>query len=330
MVNFFLKRMAVLLDSAVLVIFLFACSDSGTGGGDIELSSSSIEADDSSSSSGIKSSGSSVTESKDSLSRSQEKSSSSAAASSSSTTPKSSSSSAEVSGSSEAPEISSSSQVLQECTGMIWNPNTKFCYEGLVYSKCDGMEYNPSVQICIDDVALPKCGDTGYIPAKEFCDSRDNKVYKWVTIGTQTWMAENLNYATASGSWCYDDNPSNCETYGRLYGWEAAMTACPMGWHLPNNEEGNVLGDIAGAQLKSKTGWNGADDYGFNALPGGNRDSFGRSSWYEDVGRCGFWWSATEYNSDYAHYWLLIDLFTNGLHQGHKTEKAYAVRCVKD
>lgn len=61
-----------------------------------------------------------------------------------------------------------------------------------------------------------------------------------ILIGNQCWMAENLNHEVGN-SWCYNDNPVNCDVYGRLYDWQTAMTACPQGWRLPNDEDWNAL-----------------------------------------------------------------------------------------
>jgi hypothetical protein len=67
-----------------------------------------------------------------------------------------------------------------------------------------------------------------------FVDERDGRKYKITTIGNQTWMAENLNFAIEG---CYGESLSNCEKYGRMYDWEKAKIACPAGWHLPSKDE---------------------------------------------------------------------------------------------
>lgn len=119
-----------------------------------------------------------------------------------------------------------------------------------------------------------------------FKDSRDGQKYKKVKIGKQVWMAENLNYKM-EGSYCYENDETHCEKYGRLYVWDAAMKACPKGWHLPDKTEFEVLFDAVGGistaakMLKSTDGWDvamkggrfvtggGTDEYGFSALPAG-------------------------------------------------------------
>ena len=173
-----------------------------------------------------------------------------------------------------------------------------------------------------------------------FVDSRDGKTYKKVTINAQTWMAENLNYAE-EGSKCYEDSLPNCETYGRLYNWATALTACPSGWHLPSDAEWTKLTDdvggssTAGMALKAKSGWNsyqgisgnGPDDYGFAALPGGYGNSSG--SFYDADGS-GSWWSATEVGAISA--WCRNMYYNIQIVGRNAVGKTYlfSVRCVAD
>ena len=184
-----------------------------------------------------------------------------------------------------------------------------------------------------------------------FTDARDCKVYKFVKIGDQVWMAENLNFATASGSWCYNNSPDSCAKYGRLYDWNTAMSACPAGWRLPDTadltalmtaigeETGATMVATAGTKLKSKTGWNtesgyiaGTDEYGFSALPGGHRDGVGR---FWEVGNHGNWWIATKSDccdaSNYAYYWDMRYYNKQVFwYWDHYKDFGLSVRCVRD
>jgi uncharacterized protein (TIGR02145 family) len=160
---------------------------------------------------------------------------------------------------------------------------------------------------------------------------------KKVTIGTQTWMAENLNVETTD-SWCYKDSASYCNKYGRLYTWEAAKTACPLGWHLPTPHEWQTLVDyaggnfVAGSKLKSTRDWyvngGGTDVYGFSALPGGYRTS--GSGDFFNARYDGIWWT-TDRRSGEAHS---RDMYynqdsVNGNDRGNGDD-GFSVRCVKN
>jgi uncharacterized protein (TIGR02145 family) len=164
-----------------------------------------------------------------------------------------------------------------------------------------------------------------------FTDPRDNQTYRTVRIGDLTWMAQNLNFQTGN-SWCYDDDESNCQKYGRFYDWNTAMTACPAGWRLPTDDDWNNLvqaagGDVAGAKLKSASpAWDGTDDFGFSALPGG----FGRSGVFFNVSNFGHWWSATENDAGSAWHRGMYWYGSNVTRRNYGKTGLFSVRCLRD
>jgi uncharacterized protein (TIGR02145 family) len=168
----------------------------------------------------------------------------------------------------------------------------------------------------------------------KFTDSRDNKVYRKVPIGGQTWMAENLNYV-AEGSKCYENSAENCAKYGRLYNWATAKTACPTGWHLPSDDEWTTLTNnvdgTAGKKLKSSTGWNndgnGTNEYLFSALPGGNGYSNGS---FSNAGNFGSWWSATEGGAWNVWDSKVLCNFEERFREYYHEALLFSVRCVQD
>jgi uncharacterized protein (TIGR02145 family) len=178
-----------------------------------------------------------------------------------------------------------------------------------------------------------------------FTDPRDNQAYRTVTIGNQTWMAQNLNFDMDS-SWCYDNSPDNCIKYGRLYEWDAAKRACPAGWRLPDNSDWNTLINAAGGRhtagtkLKSKLEWQvedgistHTDNFRFSALPGGFGAPDGS---YHFASSYGGWWSATEQDAPphirygYAWYWSMnshvAGVYSNWYHQDY----GRSVRCLQN
>jgi uncharacterized protein (TIGR02145 family) len=198
-------------------------------------------------------------------------------------------------------------------------------------------------------VALLAAGD-GKPSVSTFTDKRDGKVYKIVKIGSQTWFAENLNYA-AKGSVCYNNDTEYCEVCGRLYKWSTAKQSCPAGWHLPEIDEWamleNFVGDslTAGTKLKSVEGWwpntywrmmypsmknwnDATNEYGFSALACG--DGFGDSSFSNTAGRYGLWWSTTERDTNNVFYLTMsFNEEKVGRHYAYKTNLR-SVRCVQD
>ncbi|WP_290725679.1 fibrobacter succinogenes major paralogous domain-containing protein [Fibrobacter sp. UBA2449] len=167
-------------------------------------------------------------------------------------------------------------------------------------------------------------------------DLRDGQVYKTVKIGDQVWMAENLNFETDS-SFCYRDSAYFCAMHGRLYKWTAAVDACPSGWHLPSKAEFESLiatvgeDSTAGKVLKSASGWssggNGSDDFGFAALPAGDR---GHDGGYSGAYFLAFFWSSTEINDNNV-FNMYLTFNGDSVHQSVDIkDMGNSVRCVKD
>lgn len=214
--------------------------------------------------------------------------------------------------------------------------------------------------------------------ANTLTDQRDNQVYRTITIApagsgySEVWMAENLNFRYLgstdeldSSSFCYNNAPASCDTYGRLYLWSATMDSvgiwstngkgcgretdctpttpvrgvCPKGWHVPSQSEWSDLvaavGSSSGAKLKSTSGWdddegrsgNGDDTFGFSVFPAGDWE---HQDGYSNEGKRAFFWSSTPDGDVKAHN---VDFYYDGDYaylNDYSTTHAFSVRCLKD
>ena len=202
-----------------------------------------------------------------------------------------------------------------------------------------------------------KDGNDGYIDGW-ILDYRDKHLYRTVTIGKQTWMAENLNYEVETGSYCYNDTLSNCQKYGRFYTWAAAVGKsedecgygkycnlgnekvrgiCPEGWHLPDTTEWGELNkavggrEMAGKKLKSTEGWNnggnGTDDFGFSAVPISYREANGD---YRPFGVNAFFMSSEQDTVGNMYDFYMGHDYTKTDYGHCGKNLAFPIRCLKD
>jgi uncharacterized protein (TIGR02145 family) len=185
------------------------------------------------------------------------------------------------------------------------------------------------------------CGDN-------LTDIRDNKVYPTVQIGSQCWMARNLNYGTMvyssqlqgddciSEKFCYNDLSSNCSLYGGLYRWDELMQyddspaiqgLCPPGWHIPTEGEFSILfnfysgNSVAGKPLQDM------NIAGFRALTSG---VFYQNTNWSFIDFATLIWSSTSWGTaralshgmnDYNHS---VSLYPSS------RANAFPVRCLRD
>jgi len=191
----------------------------------------------------------------------------------------------------------------------------------------------------------------------------DSNIYKTITIGTQTWMAENLKVTKyrngdsipnvtdgttwrnlTSGACCeYENTPGFSKIYGRLYNWYAvndSRNIAPAGWHVPSDAEWTTLTNylegeaVAGGSLK-ETGtkhWKSPNTFatnqsGFTGLPAGGRSTSG--SFFSQANNA-FFWSSSEHNGSFA--WGRSLNYGNDYVGRYNTYKSFgfSVRCLKD
>jgi len=191
----------------------------------------------------------------------------------------------------------------------------------------------------------------------------DGNTYNTVQIGSQCWMRENLKttkYATGEnillvtdnqvwyylneGAMCYYNNDaSNAHIYGALYNGYIAgdEDLCPEGWHVPTNDEWNILANelgganIAGYKMKTVYDWegeygyngNGSNESGFSAFPAGACSGFGGG--FFNMRYQAYFWSST--SSDWRKIMRGLssnskELWSSGLENNY----GFSVRCIKD
>lgn len=225
-------------------------------------------------------------------------------------------------------------ECVPTCIGISCGANA-YCYHGECV--CDsGYTHNPLTGDCM--------------PIQTFTDPRDGEVYEIITLGSQTWFAENLRYNAAGSNYVFMYAYNNTlDPYGRYYIWDIAKTACPSGWHLPTDTEWNTLEQLLGMSasgvsqggfrgthgtiMRSEIGWindtNGTNLSSFNVFPSGSFGSqtnlsphgFGSSAWF---------WTASQTNTTDA-WGRYFEAGEDGVNRvvWQKT-RSLSCRCIKD
>jgi len=191
----------------------------------------------------------------------------------------------------------------------------------------------------------------------------EGRIYNTIQIGSQCWLKENLNVGSLINSsqnqngtngvkekYCYNNNESNCDTFGALYQWDEIMQGsttsgtqgiCPTDWHVPTDAEwtqltNNLGGEsTAGGAMKeggtlhwSAPNTGATNSSGFSALPGGRLETSG----FTKQGSMAYFWSSSIYSSDHSfvRYLSSANAQVYRSYNGDPKSYAYSVRCLKN
>lgn len=127
--------------------------------------------------------------------------------------------------------------------------------------------------------------------------------FKTVKIGNQVWMASNFSQ-NVPGSNPYNEDPVMEAKYGRLYTFQAALKACPKGWHLPSLKEWDELLTLLGGEDKAGKLLKEGGGSGFNAKLAGMSD-IGNYRLLNSYGA--FWTSTAEGTNNAWFYYITTD-----------------------
>jgi uncharacterized protein (TIGR02145 family)/uncharacterized repeat protein (TIGR02543 family) len=179
----------------------------------------------------------------------------------------------------------------------------------------------------------------------------DDRMQNGSGADNTAWANLGDNGTAKAYCWYNNDSISYWQTYGALYTYAAATNSdnsgsnvqgvCPTGWHLPSDAEWTTLTDYLtanghsgaeGTALKATSGWsnngNGTDNYGFAALPAGNRQS--SNGEFRLAGSRGYWWSSTQFDSSDAYYRYPSDSYAGVARAYSDKLRGHSVRCVRD
>ena len=191
--------------------------------------------------------------------------------------------------------------------------------EGVINNTCDRyVQKNGS-----GFTALPSCAN---------CDNVASVGYQTVELNGKIWLAENLNIDVPD-SWCYADNPTNCDIYGKLYTWESAQVACAeLGdcWRVPTEAEWiSMVVSYGGFGHEPGSAYDELLDggsTGFNVLLAGFRNS----SSYTQLGTYGTMWTSTASSTTKAAQINFYRPFTRILRSFDPKDWRYSCRCILD
>ncbi len=195
-----------------------------------------------------------------------------------------------------------------------------------------------------------------WVCGTDFTDNRDNQVYPTVQIGSQCWMAKNLNVGTQifSGQnpsnngtiekYCYSNDTDNCDLYGALYNWKEAMNytttpgiqgICPEGWRIPTTIEWQNLNNFASPdpacklKINASFAWNVldciTDQFGFSAMGAGKLDGV---NFMQLMGAANFW-TSDEHNSVNSKFITFIDGASDFYQLNISKNNGLSIRCIK-